>query len=195
MALEPLHQPVRVDDGGGDLGEQVGVGLDLGVEVAGEVGEVGQRAVEVEGQHGEVGVRAGQRAVGGPHEATGLGQGRVGVGEGRAGFGQRGADGGEGLLGGHIQVGRQQPRAERAGGVGQVGGDAVDVRADGVKTGDEEVCVADDGLQLGDARVEVREREGGGGQQRGDLVGEVEDVWQRGLGLGHQLLGALGKGG
>ena len=87
MAFEALDEGVGIHDGAGDLAEDVGVGLDLGAEAGGQVGEVVEGAVEVLGQDGKVG---------------------VGVGEG-------GLGGAEGILELLVDIGGEEPFAEGAG--------------------------------------------------------------------------------
>ena len=56
MAFEALNHVVGVRDEVGDFGHNEAVGLDLGVEIAGEVGHVLQAGQEIAGEDVEIGL-------------------------------------------------------------------------------------------------------------------------------------------
>jgi hypothetical protein len=66
VTLEALNEGVGIDDHPGDLPQDVRVDLHLAVQVAGQVGQVVQRAAQVFRERGQVRVGAGQSGIGGP---------------------------------------------------------------------------------------------------------------------------------
>ena len=152
MSFQTLDQVIGVNDDAGDLAKNVGVDLDLVIEVAGEVGEAVERALQIFGEGSQVGI--------------GVGEDGIGIAEGAFELA--------------VDIGGEQPFAQRSG-VIQLG------RGRGQ--------IADGGLGAHRDEVEIGREAGTVGQDGGELVGEAQNVRQRIFDLGHQSLQALGDGG